>query len=367
MHLGRALLCGWLASCIGWLVASSSLGADAADAKAKANLAFIAAAEAGDDFRFQGEYAFRGGCGWGVQVIALGDGKFDAVVHDCGLPGTTTCRGRQTKLSGTLQDGVLELSGAAYRARVTPQSCQLWSANGCCLASLPKIERVAPTMHLSPPPGALVLFDGTPSDQLEGAHVTKDGYLATGTLTKFPIQDFQMHIEFRIPYMPYARGQGRGNSGVYIQQRYEVQILDSFGLEGIENECGALYRQVRPSINMCFPPLSWQTYDIYFQAARWSPSGEKLQNARLTLFHNGVAVHDQREIVTKTGAGKEESPEGRPVLLQHHGNPVAFRNVWIVPTTPHTQLAAQASTAPVRHVRYVRPGLLLGWGRWRGR
>lgn len=131
--------------------------------------------------------------------------------------------------------------------------------------------------------------------------------------------------------MPFARGQSRGNSGVYIQQRYELQILDSFGLEGVENECGGIYKQIRPQLNMCLPPLSWQTYDIEFQAARWSSSGEKIQNARITAYLNGVAIHYQREVKAKTGAGKEESPEPRPILLQHHGNPVAFRNIWLVP------------------------------------
>jgi len=151
----------------------------------------------------------------------------------------------------------------------------------------------------------------------------------TGTTTNLAVNDFHLHLEFRTPYMPYARGQGRGNSGVYIQRRYEVQILDSFGLTGQPNECGGLYRQQSPAINMCSPPLTWQTYDIHFQAARWDKDNKKTRNAVITVFHNGFPIHDQQEIKSKTGAGKAEGPEPMPIHLQHHGNPVAFRNIWI--------------------------------------
>jgi hypothetical protein len=131
--------------------------------------------------------------------------------------------------------------------------------------------------------------------------------------------------------MPAAQGQARGNSGVYIQRRYEVQILDSFGLAGEPNECGGLYRQQAPDLNMCLPPLTWQTYDIHFQAARWDDAGKKTANAKISVYLNGVAVHAAREIPTKTGAGQPEGPEPRSILLQNHGDPVQFRNVWIVP------------------------------------
>jgi hypothetical protein len=144
------------------------------------------------------------------------------------------------------------------------------------------------------------------------------------------VEDFRLHLEFRLPFMPYATGQGRGNSGVYIQRRYEVQILDSFGLEGVANECGGLYRQQPPDVNMCLPPLTWQTYDIWFTAARFDGEGNKTANARITVLHNGVPIHNDYEVVAKTGAGRPEAPEPMPILLQDHGNPVRFQNVWIV-------------------------------------
>jgi len=159
--------------------------------------------------------------------------------------------------------------------------------------------------------------------------MTPDKLLQVGTITKMMVNDFQLHLEFRTPYMPNARGQGRGNSGVYIQKRYEVQVLDSFGLQGVHNECGGLYRQRKPDVNMCLPPLSWQTYDIDFKAARWE-GDKKVANARLTVRHNGVLIHDNVEVPSKTGAGDKESAKPGPIRLQNHSNPVHFRNIWIV-------------------------------------
>jgi hypothetical protein len=187
----------------------------------------------------------------------------------------------------------------------------------------------------------LVLFDGSTPVNLQDASVTDDGLLAPGASTATPVRDFQMHLEFRTPYMPYARGQARGNSGVYIQRRYEVQILDSFGLEGEANECGGLYKQRRPDLNMCLPPLAWQTYDIYFTAARWRADGAKIANARITVLHNAVAVHDGYELTDKTGAGRPEGPEDLPIHFQDHGNPVRFRNIWIVAHEEEAQYCCQ--------------------------
>ncbi len=130
--------------------------------------------------------------------------------------------------------------------------------------------------------------------------------------------------------MPTARGQGRGNSGVYIQGRYEVQVLDSFGLDGKNNECGGIYSIAEPIVNMCLPPLSWQTYDMEFTAARFDDDGKKIQNARATIKHNGVVIHDDLELTHGTPGYHAEGPEPDSLFLQNHGNPVAFRNIWIV-------------------------------------
>jgi hypothetical protein len=158
----------------------------------------------------------------------------------------------------------------------------------------------------------------------------KDGtLLAAGCKSKKKFGDYTLHCEFILPFKPLGRGQGRGNSGVYMQDRYEVQVLDSFGLAGENNECGGVYTKARPSVNMCFPPLVWQTYDIDFRAAKFDAQGKKVKNANLTVRHNGVLIHDQLEIDGPTGGGQPETAEPGAIQLQGHGNPVFYRNVWI--------------------------------------
>jgi hypothetical protein len=130
--------------------------------------------------------------------------------------------------------------------------------------------------------------------------------------------------------MPHARGQARGNSGIYLQGRYEVQMLDSFGLVGEHNECGGIYTIAKPKVNMCYPPLTWQTYDIDYTAAEYD-GAKKSKNARVTVKHNGVTIHDNIELTHATTASPlKEGPEPGPVYLQDHGNPVRYRNIWVV-------------------------------------
>jgi hypothetical protein len=202
-------------------------------------------------------------------------------------------------------------------------------------------------MGLAPLPKATVLFANGKANELQDAKVSPDGFLEIGATTKMPVADFRLHLEFKTPYQPTARDQGRGNSGVYIQRRYEVQILDSFGLDGAFNECGSLYRQTPPDVNMALPPLVWQTYDIWFTPAKFDEEGKKTDNARITVWHNGVAVHDNREITSKTGAGQAETDKPLPIHFQNHGNPVQFRNMWIVlgPVVHPAEIPAPAVVA----------------------
>src|SRR5262249_25512416 len=155
----------------------------------------------------------------------------------------------------------------------------------------------------APPAGAIVLFDGQNLDQWrhreEGKAVAfkilPGGVMEVhggDVMTKQQFRDQKVHIEFRLPYMPTSFGQGRGNSGVYLQARYEVQVLDSYGLEGADNECGGIYTLSAPKVNMCAPPLQWQSYDIDFTAAKFDSAGKKTANARISVVHNGKVVQD---------------------------------------------------------------------------
>jgi hypothetical protein len=148
-------------------------------------------------------------------------------------------------------------------------------------------------------------------------------------LSKEAFGSAQIHVEFMTP-VTSGRGQDRGNSGVYIQGRYEVQVLDSFQSETYpDGQCGAVYKQHSPLVNACRPPGEWQAYDIVFRAPTFE-SGKKVANARLTVFHNGVLIHDDVELTGPTGAAGrgQEGPTG-PLLLQDHGHEVKFRNIWI--------------------------------------
>jgi len=177
----------------------------------------------------------------------------------------------------------------------------------------------------------LVHEDGKPCDWpvVDGALEVGKGSL----ITKEKYQDFQLHVEFNIPEPPEgAKDQARSNSGVYIQRRYEVQILESYGQDPPAfNGCGSIYRQKAPDKNAAKKAGEWQTYDIAFRGARFDAAGKKSEGARITVVWNGVKVHDNYEIKDKTGAGKPEGPEPGPILFQDHGAKVKFRNLWILP------------------------------------
>ncbi len=328
--------------CLG-LLAFPAAGAELAPAPK----AVTTVAEADADYAIQGE--FVGGLSTdphvGLQIIALGDGKFDGVLYQGGLPGAGWDGKQKVKFSGERAGEVIELKGPQHVLYLSASRATVKMIDGPVMGWLTKISRTSPTMGLSAPNDATVLFDGAPHELLD-AKVSSDGLLEIGATTKMPVQDFRLHLEFKTPYQPRDRGQGRGNSGVYIQRRYEVQILDSFGLDGVFNECGSLYRQTPPDINMALPPLVWQTYDIWFTAAKFDADGKKTDNARITLWHNGVAVHDNREITSKTGAGQAETNKPLPIHFQNHGNPVQYRNMWIVlgePVHPAEEVVTESA------------------------
>lgn len=287
------------------------------------------AREIGPDFDLQGEYA---GSALGAQIIALGNDTFRAVFLKGGLPGAGWDKSPKVEIEAKRTGDSVTFEKDDWKAVLKKDSLAGKGASGPF--ELKKVARQSPTLGAKPPVGAVVLFDGSSCDAFAGGHFDdlNRNLLASGSKTKrADFENFQLHVEFLLPFKPLGRGQDRGNSGVYLQDRYEVQVLDSFGLRGASNECGGIYSKIEPAVNMCFPPLTWQSYDIDFTAAQFDASGAKTKNAVLTVKHNGVLIHDKVEIPGPTGGGKKEEPTGGAIQLQGHGNPVFYRNVWIVP------------------------------------
>ena len=199
-------------------------------------------------------------------------------------------------------------------------------------------------MIQTPPDTAVVLFDGkdlsnwTKLDGGAPAWEVADGAMTVTAgggdiVSREQFNDFLLHLEFMTPDMPDATGQAKGNSGVFPQGRYEIQVLDSYGIDvpGM-GDCGAIYNQFASLVNACKPPLEWQTYDVIFRAARVGESGEIEENARVTVLQNGIVIQNNVQMLGATGgATDEDAAEPGPLRLQDHGNPVKYRNIWIVP------------------------------------
>jgi hypothetical protein len=227
--------------------------------------------------------------------------------------------------------------------------------------TLNKVTRLSPRLGAEPPEDATVLFDGGSLDEWEsdGRGGVKeitwkqiDDFIrvwppldthsfASALRTRDGWQDFKLHLEFRLPLIAAATGQTRGNSGIIIEEFefYEVQILDSYGAPGYWDETGAIYKKEAPKVNMCAPPGQWQSYDITYHAPRLDANGNLVAKARITVDHNGKRIHNNVELPYSERAVKNrrEKPDlktpGR-IILQHHGDPIDFRNIWVVECNP---------------------------------
>ncbi len=239
-------------------------------------------------------------------------------------------------LLGLLASGVTCARGRSTDAATQPTTRAVASD-----ATTHQPRRTAPTQPV-------VLFDGSSTSMWihrDGSpvkwKVVDGGALEVSgggdIVSNEVFEDCQIHVEFMPPKLPpEVKGQDRGNSGIYVQGRYEVQVLDSWGVEPGKGDCGAIYDIRKPDNNACKPPGEWQAYDITLRAARFDESGKKVQNARISVVQNGVRIHRDFELPTHTPGGivEAEVPGAGPILLQDHGNPVRFRNIRVKPLAP---------------------------------
>lgn len=341
------------------LLASTLAGAQGRKADVPGRSGAKAPPKVDPDLAVQGEYAGTVGAKGkiGVQVIALGRGAFQAVFLPGGLPGAGWDGKGRILCEGKLAGGKVVLTPVAgkrkYMAGPPAEFCATkefppagqkdYTATiaggrltgktdiGAAIEAR-KVQRKSPTLGAKPPAGAVVLLAFKPGKAPSLAEWTNDKWLALpegcmqvvrrskSSRTKKAFSGpWRLHLEFRTPFMPTARSQGRGNSGVFPPGGREVQVLDSFGLQGMPNECGGVYKSHPPRVNMCLPPMSWQTYDITYHVPA---PGAKGGQAWYKIVHNGVTIHE------KIPLGRARSGT---LNLQDHGNPVSYRNIWIVP------------------------------------
>ncbi len=324
---------------------------------------FLNKVSAGPDLAVQGEYVATVGKSYriGIQIIAMGNGTFEGVAHGGGLPGAGWDRMTRLYLRGRRNGHVTRLHGVHGERLAFPNDnirCEIKDGQlkGQALAFLKKagsadlsghrVQRASPTLGARPPRDARVLFNGSNTNAWVDGQIDDMGLLVEGTRSKREFGNYRLHLEFRTPFMPTARGMHRGNSGVYLQELWEIQVVDSFGwtTENRKYErlshvgrCGGIHELVMPQVNMCLPPLAWQTYDVEHRLGSVGADGKQRTPAVLSVRHNGVLIHDQF-ILPPTPASQNRLPHrnhlpGR-LLLQQHGNPVRYRNIWIVEIKP---------------------------------
>jgi hypothetical protein len=296
------------------MLSATELSAQKGKAKKIKDVA-VNADEAGPEYLVQGEYEGKlGNEKIGAQVVARGNGRFDIFFSTGGLPGAGWDGKLRQRAQAKTEDDKTILTDKKWNGQVG--GGKLAGKKGDDEFRLEKVERKSKTLDAKPPAGAVVLFDGTNTEAWSDGKMVEDNLLFRGTASKQSFGAGKYHVEFRTPFQPKYGGQGRGNSGVFVQG-YEIQVLDSFGTNGEKDDCGAFYGRAKPLVNMCFPPLSWQTYDVEIKA---SAEG----NTVATVLHNGVLIHDN--IFLRKGP-----PKPSRILLQDHGDPVVFRNIWVLP------------------------------------
>ncbi len=279
--------------------------------------------QAGPDFQIQGEYEgeIPGQGKLGAQVMTQDDGLFSVVFLPGGLPGAgADPKSKTVKAVAVTADGKTRITGS-WSGEIAAGQLTGKTAGGVPF-TLNRVIRKSPTLGAKPPGGppsaALVLFDGTSTEHFTKARMS-EGLLLVPATSKQLFKDFQLHVEFLIPY----RGPSGGNSGVYLQNCYEIQVFDSFGRDRSPSGCGGIYVFRRPDVNVSFPPLSWQTFDVDSTAARFDAEGKMIKNPVVTVRHNGVVIHENLTLPEK-GNGGRPTPQGGPSLFAGAWQPGAL-------------------------------------------
>ena len=304
------------------------------------------------DFAIQGEYLGEGQ--WAgsdrakvdAQVIALGKGQFTAVLTKGGLPGDGWRRGDpRWLLTGKRSGDTTALSGKDLSGKIVGETMTI--AGGGKQLELKRTVRHSADRRREAARrrrGAVRRHDRR---ELCSRELLPDRNLCPKPPPSKVSATMRCTWSSAL-YMPESRGQDRSNSGVYLHDCYEVQVLDSFGLEGKDDECGGFYKLRTPDVNMCLPPLTWQTYDANFTAPRYK-DGKKVANARVEVRHNGVLIHPEFELSHATPGRQGEGPAPRPFYLQGHGNKVEFRNIWVKRRNDPRLILLSWAHPPARH------------------
>lgn len=297
--------------------------------------AFSTSAQFGLDARAldddpQGEYAGkRGSLVIGMQVVKKEENSFEAIYFPKGLPGVS---GKEDpairRVEGVSGGTGLSFDFGTWSAVWQPDRLDVRGASGEN-TRLQKVFRISPDMGAEPPDGAVVLFKEGKIKELENGQVEGNAILLPGCVTRSQFQAFVMHLEFRAGDSLRAVP-----GGVFLQDRYEIRLMNSFGGTGLHRDCGGVPGISPPRLNACLPPFAWQTLQITFSPAVFDDFGKKIRFARLAANLNGVSIHEELRLPKTTrGAPKEEGSSSGPIRFIGNRNELGFRNVWVLPLT----------------------------------